>query len=399
MGWLSLCHGRGSLPASAPQIRTASCILQQQLRHLGAVGASGRGAQAALGQAEAWLPQQAPAAGALQPCTPADLSSALCQAATQSRRSCNSLTPDTLWNFHVGALSASAAMHLKWSPCCKLVRLDCCTQPTCRCVLQFILTVELVRVGTFAMLPNASLTPRSLIPLEGDVSEREELSKISGLMIYVCHAQHLCTPCLWRIYLCALPRLRSSECLRLQARGQDGTPVSAGLSVCEACRGRIAHRCQHMQIWVCWCCRSGSTLWIRSGKCVSKLMPRLLSCWTRLQSSRPGPSARSGTLALSAVCHAVWKPWSRLATSLRMPAALDTCVLPTQSLSSTLTHTSICSTAPLSLHKQSCSLTRQGQRLLLLFIAATAGAIAGAGARHWIEAWPASFCSLLLHEG
>eukprot|EP00891_Asterochloris_glomerata_P001849 jgi/Astpho2/1849/fgenesh1_pg.00038_%23_20_t len=49
---------------------------------------------------------------------------------------------------------------------------------------QFILTVELVRVGTYAMLPNASLTPRSLIPLEGDVSEREELSKISGLMIY-----------------------------------------------------------------------------------------------------------------------------------------------------------------------------------------------------------------------
>ena len=69
---------------------------------------------------------------------------------------------------------------------------------------------------------------------------------------------------------------------------------------------------------------------------------------------------------------------------------LDTCVLPAQSLSSTLTHTSICSTAPLSLHKQSCSLTRQGQRLLLLFIAATAGAIAGTGARHWIEAWPAS---------
>ena len=98
-------------------------------------------------------------------------------------------------------------MHLKWSPCCKLVRLDCCTQPKCRCVLQFILTVELVRVGTFAMLPNASLTPRSLIPLEGDVSEREELSKISGLMIYVCHAHHLCTPCLWRKDLSAPPSI------------------------------------------------------------------------------------------------------------------------------------------------------------------------------------------------
>ena len=27
VGWLSLCHGRGSLPASAPQVRTASRIL------------------------------------------------------------------------------------------------------------------------------------------------------------------------------------------------------------------------------------------------------------------------------------------------------------------------------------------------------------------------------------
>ncbi len=29
MGWLSLCHGRGPLPASAPQVRTASRVLQQ----------------------------------------------------------------------------------------------------------------------------------------------------------------------------------------------------------------------------------------------------------------------------------------------------------------------------------------------------------------------------------
>lgn len=76
---------------------------------------------------------------------------------------------------------------------------------TCYCVLQFILTVELVRVGTYAMLPNASLTPRSLIPLEGDVSEREELSKISGLMIYVCHAHHSCMTSLRRNDLCASP--------------------------------------------------------------------------------------------------------------------------------------------------------------------------------------------------
>lgn len=51
--------------------------------------------------------------------------------------------------------------------------------------LQVVLTVDIVRVGTYALLPNASMTSRSLIPLQGDVSENEELMKMSGLMIYV----------------------------------------------------------------------------------------------------------------------------------------------------------------------------------------------------------------------
>lgn len=51
--------------------------------------------------------------------------------------------------------------------------------------LQVVLTVDVVRVGTYALLPNASMTSRSLIPLQGDVSENEELMKMSGLMIYV----------------------------------------------------------------------------------------------------------------------------------------------------------------------------------------------------------------------
>ena len=45
--------------------------------------------------------------------------------------------------------------------------------------------MDVVRVGTYALLPNASMTSRSLIPLQGDVSENEELMKMSGLMIYV----------------------------------------------------------------------------------------------------------------------------------------------------------------------------------------------------------------------
>ena len=123
--------------------------------------------------------------------------------------------------------------------------LDLLPSQTCCCVLQFILTVELVRVGTYAMLPNASLTPRSLIPLEGDVSEREELSKISGLMIYVCHARHLCTPSLRQNDLC--------HCQQ----------VKHGLVA-------LLITCQPVQRWVCWCCRSGSTLWTGSGRCVSR---------------------------------------------------------------------------------------------------------------------------------
>ncbi len=51
--------------------------------------------------------------------------------------------------------------------------------------MQVVLTVDIVRLGTYAMLPNASMTSRSLIPLQGDVSENEELMKMSGLMIYV----------------------------------------------------------------------------------------------------------------------------------------------------------------------------------------------------------------------
>ena len=51
--------------------------------------------------------------------------------------------------------------------------------------MQVVLTVDVVRVGTYALLPNTSMTSRSLIPLQGDVSENEELMKMSGLMIYV----------------------------------------------------------------------------------------------------------------------------------------------------------------------------------------------------------------------
>ena len=51
--------------------------------------------------------------------------------------------------------------------------------------MQVVLTVDVVRVGTYALLPKASMTSRSLIPLQGDVSENEELMKMSGLMIYV----------------------------------------------------------------------------------------------------------------------------------------------------------------------------------------------------------------------
>ena len=171
---------------------------------------------------------------------------------------CDSLTSD----IPVEAMSASAAVHVKWSPRSGqdglLLRL--LPSQSCCYLLQFILTVELVRVGTYAMLPNASLTPRSLIPLEGDVSEREELSKISGLMIYVCHAHHLCTPCLCRVTCMCRPALLSSSCLGLHAVGQEGTPVCAALSACEALRGGILITCQPVQRWLCWCCRSGSTL-------------------------------------------------------------------------------------------------------------------------------------------
>lgn len=59
-----------------------------------------------------------------------------------------------------------------------------CKADPCRS-LQVVLTVDIVRVGTYALLPNASMTSRSLIPLQGDVSENEELMKMSGLMIYV----------------------------------------------------------------------------------------------------------------------------------------------------------------------------------------------------------------------
>lgn len=71
-------------------------------------------------------------------------------------------------------------------------------------LLQLVLTVDIARVGTYAMLPNTKITPSSLIPLEGDVSENEELMKMSGLMIYVSlqtlmstlkHAAHwMCLP-------------------------------------------------------------------------------------------------------------------------------------------------------------------------------------------------------------
>ena len=70
--------------------------------------------------------------------------------------------------------------------CLHHVKLDmrCHKADPCQC-LQVVLTVDVVRVGTYALLPNASMTSRSLIPLQGDVSENEELMKMSGLMIYV----------------------------------------------------------------------------------------------------------------------------------------------------------------------------------------------------------------------
>lgn len=63
-----------------------------------------------------------------------------------------------------------------------------CGSDLCK-ALQVVLTVDVVRVGTYALLPNASMTSRSLIPLQGDVSENEELMKMSGLMIYVSPCQ------------------------------------------------------------------------------------------------------------------------------------------------------------------------------------------------------------------
>ena len=60
-----------------------------------------------------------------------------------------------------------------------------------------MLTIDVARVGSYAMLPNSTMTPRSLIPLEGDVSENEELMKMSGLMIYVGQAGQQCTELFW----------------------------------------------------------------------------------------------------------------------------------------------------------------------------------------------------------
>ncbi|KAK9838858.1 hypothetical protein WJX74_004668 [Apatococcus lobatus] len=48
---------------------------------------------------------------------------------------------------------------------------------------QFVLSVEVSRLGTYAMLPNSFLTPRSLIPYNEGPKEDEEIEKISSVMI------------------------------------------------------------------------------------------------------------------------------------------------------------------------------------------------------------------------
>lgn len=89
-------------------------------------------------------------------------------------------------------------------------------------LLQLVLTVDVARVGTFAMLPNATMTPRSLVPLEGDVSENEELMKMSGLMIYVSQ------------YILSLPNRHGVQCLSTT----NAVRVHASLLFCTS--GQIA---------------------------------------------------------------------------------------------------------------------------------------------------------------
>ncbi|KAK9865314.1 hypothetical protein WJX84_004308 [Apatococcus fuscideae] len=47
----------------------------------------------------------------------------------------------------------------------------------------FVLSVEVSRLGTYAMLPNSFLTPRSLVPYNEGPKEDEEIEKISSVMI------------------------------------------------------------------------------------------------------------------------------------------------------------------------------------------------------------------------
>ncbi len=51
------------------------------------------------------------------------------------------------------------------------------------CLRQCMVAVEAVRVGVLALPPDAFLTPRSLVPPPGELSEPAALHKISGLVI------------------------------------------------------------------------------------------------------------------------------------------------------------------------------------------------------------------------
>ena len=56
-----------------------------------------------------------------------------------------------------------------------------------RCCVQFVLSVEAVRVGAFALVGQGTITPRSLAVAthDGDVVEAQELKKMSNVLLHV----------------------------------------------------------------------------------------------------------------------------------------------------------------------------------------------------------------------
>ena len=107
-------------------------------------------------------------------------------------------------------------------------------------LLQLVLTVDVARVGTFAMLPNATMTPRSLVPLEGDVSENEELMKMSGLMIYVSQ------------YILSLPNRHGVHCL--------STTNDVRVRACTIVVLHIRTDCSHRTTTLAVCCEQSCLL-------------------------------------------------------------------------------------------------------------------------------------------